>query len=420
MRTLPAVTERTPARAATPLFLAVVITAVLAVAGAGCDDSASSGGSVVVAGNTVEPAPPGGSAEPLPAAPDSNDPVSAGPAAAPAAPSVAPAVPVATPEEPPAAIKPGGTPGIVFEAVQQDLGTFPETEKRSTSFAFTNAGDARLEIRSLKTSCGCAAATPSKTEYAPGESGEISVEFKPTAPGANQRQYITVVTNAEGPPPRLMITANVEAFIVIEPRMIEFGVVPYRYGTTTTVTVTCPDEEFVIQNVATTSRYVSARIVPDGSPRGPKTIEVTVAPDIPWGGFATRLAVTARGRPAPGEEPIIHTSKIRVQGKAFGQLAAEPDAFRFGVKPNEVFERRLKISHRSGTPFEIVRTAVSSGNIPGARVRVEQISESSYELILTASGATRPMQGRGVVLITTTVTGEETLEIPIVGVVRAP
>ena len=44
--------------------------------------------------------------------------------------------------------------------------------------------------------------------------------------------------------------------------------------------------------------------------------------------------VNGSGEMTPGE-PMTHESRIRIQGKLFGEIEADPDAFRFGVMPGE-------------------------------------------------------------------------------------
>lgn len=320
--------------------------------------------------------------------------------------------------EPPS--QPSGDPVLEFASLVHDFGEMPETETRTAGLEFVNGGTGTLVIREVKTTCGCTAATLTKTRYEPGERGSITVVFDPSAPGV-QRQYVSVISNASEDPVKLQITADVQPFITVEPRMIQLGVIRYGRAHRATVDVSSPASEFVVESVTASNPQAIARLLPvEESPPGKRTVEVIIQPSASWGGFHSWLKITANGRLTPDAPPVRHTSQIRVQGQIFGVLRAEPDAFRFGAAPGESFERVVQLRHPDGVPFTLVSAEVTSSNMPGTRVRVEQESPNAYTLILTSDGAPTPMQGRGAVTVKTDVPGEESLDIPIIGVVRPP
>ena len=80
-----------------------------------------------------------------------------------------------------------------------------------TEFVFTNTGKENLNIRALKPNCGCTVSKLDKYDYAPGESGKISVEFNSTGRRGNQQKSIVVFSNdPSAPTQRLIIKARVE------------------------------------------------------------------------------------------------------------------------------------------------------------------------------------------------------------------
>jgi len=62
-------------------------------------------------------------------------------------------------------------------------------------YAFHNGGTYPVAIDSVKTSCGCTTATLDKKNYAPGEKGEISVNFDIGQRVGEQQKEIMVFTN---------------------------------------------------------------------------------------------------------------------------------------------------------------------------------------------------------------------------------
>jgi hypothetical protein len=304
---------------------------------------------------------------------------------------------------------------ITFAASTHDFGEMYETEERATRFEFTNTGGDLLVIQEVKTSCGCTAARLDDREYRPGESGSIDVVFDPPGSGS-QTKHITVVSNAQPEAvTRLTIQAEVKPFIVFEPSWLRLGVLPYGREHRATVSVTSPDEGFTIEEVRTTSAHAIARAV-----AGSTNVEVIIPATTPWGGCYFALEVVARGRPFPGAQPVLHTSRIRVAAQLFGELSAEPDMFRFGVAAGEPIERTIRLSGAGGRPFAVLDVTVVDQYLPDATATAERVSPDAWDLTLRATAPPRAARCLGSVNVRTDVPGEERIRIGILGVVRAP
>ena len=329
---------------------------------------------------------------------------------------------------PAAATQPGtflGPAKLTFASTTHDFGVMSETETREVSFEFTNTGGTILTIDRITATCGCTVASYAKGRYLPGESGTIDVVFDPIAPGW-QRKYVNVLSNAM--PERtakLMITADVQPFIIFEPKMLILGEMEYGKPHLGQFSVSSPDPDFVLQSATTGSPLVTARVLEGeespsaGLPRKQR-VELSISPDAPWGGLYTWLEVTLRGRPTPEADPITHSSRIRFAAQFFGELRGVPDRFRFGLRPGEAIESRVTLERPSGRPFRVLGMAITSPDISNAKIRLETVSTNSYELILTGTAASQPTQHDGVVAVQTDVPGEEIIDIPIFGVVRNP
>lgn len=329
-------------------------------------------------------------------------------------------------------------PLIEFETLAYDFGVMSETETRSGALTFTNTGNAPLVIEDIKPTCGCTAVELQKKTYAPGESGSISVVFDPSGPnepGKPQRKYVNVLSNAANASSgvtSVAILADVQAFIDMQPRFLQINEVRLGQPYHADITVTGADTELVIESVEPTNPHIRVEVLdpprdsatdsqPTDGRRPTKTriIRVHVSPDAPWGNLFSWLTVTITGRPAPDAELMTHTARIRIQGQVFGELAADPDTFRFGVLPGEPFEREMFIESRDNLPFQITGATAQCTAATSARVETEQLSPVRWRVVLKATGGAGPAPARGVVTLTTTVSGpESTLEIPIIGVVR--
>ena len=98
---------------------------------------------------------------------------------------------------------------IKFEKTSHDFGTFPETEKVTCTFKFTNTGDTLLVIHQAIASCGCTVPQYSKEPIKPGETGEIVVTYNGAGkfPG-HFKKSITIRTNAKQEIVRLYVEGD--------------------------------------------------------------------------------------------------------------------------------------------------------------------------------------------------------------------
>ena len=105
----------------------------------------------------------------------------------------------------------GGEADIKFEKTSHNFGTFPESQKVTCTFKFTNTGDNLLVIHQAMASCGCTVPQYSKEPIKPGESGQITVTYNGAGkfPG-HFRKSITIRTNAKQEIIRLYIEGDMQ------------------------------------------------------------------------------------------------------------------------------------------------------------------------------------------------------------------
>ena len=106
--------------------------------------------------------------------------------------------------------KTSGTPVMTFDKTSHDFGVIKEGEKVTTSFGFTNTGDADLIIVDARGSCGCTVPQyPKNTPIAPGESGSIVVSFDSSNKPNMQQKTVTISANTASGRETLRIKAMV-------------------------------------------------------------------------------------------------------------------------------------------------------------------------------------------------------------------
>jgi uncharacterized cupredoxin-like copper-binding protein len=84
---------------------------------------------------------------------------------------------------------------IYFSETQHDFGKVKEGGKVNYTFTFENKGTASLQIKDVKTSCGCTAAVVNESTIKPGQSGSIKIEFDTKNRSGRNSKTITVVSN---------------------------------------------------------------------------------------------------------------------------------------------------------------------------------------------------------------------------------
>ena len=81
------------------------------------------------------------------------------------------------------------------------------------SFPFHNAGPQPVVIRSVQSFCGCTTVRLAKTQYAPGEKGEIVATYVPGPRMGTQRNVITVETD-QAASEKTVLTVSAEIPVV--------------------------------------------------------------------------------------------------------------------------------------------------------------------------------------------------------------
>ncbi|MBI2419190.1 MAG: DUF1573 domain-containing protein [Ignavibacteriales bacterium] len=101
-------------------------------------------------------------------------------------------------------------PKIEFPESQHDFGVIQEGKIVDYTFAFKNTGKKDLEIRDIRTSCGCTAALVSQKLLKPGEAGTLKIELDTSNRFGRMSRTISVTTNEiEAPVKVLTIYAEV-------------------------------------------------------------------------------------------------------------------------------------------------------------------------------------------------------------------
>jgi hypothetical protein len=107
-------------------------------------------------------------------------------------------------------------PRMTFEKNFFDFGDMAPNSSRKCTFKFTNTGDSLLKVRKkIDSTCGCTVPFLKKTDYAPGESGSISVKFKAGSTPSNVTKRMTVHSN-DGIASKIKLTIAARVIEVVD------------------------------------------------------------------------------------------------------------------------------------------------------------------------------------------------------------
>lgn len=123
--------------------------------------------------------------------------------------TTAPATPAAT-QPAQVAVPTGPTTTMEFAESSFDFGTVTDGELVSHTFSFTNTGSEPLIISDAKGSCGCTVPSKPTAPIAPGEAGEITVQFNSKNKTGARNQKVTVTANTNPAQTFIYLTGTVE------------------------------------------------------------------------------------------------------------------------------------------------------------------------------------------------------------------
>lgn len=310
-------------------------------------------------------------------------------------------------------------PELVFDADSIELGSIPDDAKITRTMKFKNAGSGMLNITGTRGSCGCTVPGLTKTSYAPGEQGEITVTFDPHHKNGAVRNTVWVTSNDTVHPQReFYIVGTVNPIVTIEPQMVNFGQVRKGTKRTQEVTITARLPQFdVTQAIAGDPKVVDAKILGPVEKVGDNLwrskIEFTVLDSAPVG----TLSQTATVRTNDDARVIT----IGTFGQVMGDLTTQPMSVSFGmVKTGTQVSQNVKITNATGASFKILSATYQSVNAGAATTPltvtpVDDGEGKGYTIQISGAAPETPVPIQGEIQITTDVKGEETIKIPVFG-----
>ncbi len=189
-------------------------------------------------------------------------------------------------------------PVVNVSQLSYDFGTVLQGETVHHRFAFSNTGDASLQVEKISSSCGCTAALASAKTLAPGESGEIQASFDSARFRGEVSKTVYLYTNDPvRPMVQLQLKGVVREEVALEPQLVNFGtVVPKKTITTKVTLVNQGDREVRLGKPETTAPELRASFNMEAVPsRGKSTITLSLTPKPGQSRFSGYVLFKASG-----------------------------------------------------------------------------------------------------------------------------
>lgn len=152
-------------------------------------------------------------------------------------------------------------PRITFEKTVYDFGEVGlGKKKRVAKFKFTNTGDGLLEITEVEKCCG-AVTRLDKTEYAPGESGVLEVEYRSSPKVGLDRKTVYVKSNDKtNPRIGLTIKIRIVSKVSCSPKRLRLFLEEENAGCPKIVLSSLDNQPFAITKFNSTGDCITADI----------------------------------------------------------------------------------------------------------------------------------------------------------------
>lgn len=277
----------------------------------------------------------------------------------------------ASPQEGKAASQLSGlSPKITFEKTTYDFGQIGPRAKYTGEFKFKNTGEGLLKIKNVERCCGVVAKLD-KTEYAPGESGVLKLEYTSTgAIGLVDKKLYVNSNDATAPRVVLTVKASVIQKVIWQPKALKL-LLSEENAKCPEITLSSVDNQpFSIKSFQSTSDCITADFDP-----AVEANSFTIQPKVDM----EKLQDTMRGVVRIGlTHP--HCDGASIGFEVLSRFTLKPPLLiAFYFEPHVPIKRYFWILNNYGENFEIESTSSKEGYI---KVVNQKKVRHSYQLEL--------------------------------------
>ncbi len=260
-------------------------------------------------------------------------------------------------------------PKITFEKIVYDFGQIGTAAKKKVAeFKFTNTGDALLEITEVEKCCNIVTRLD-KTEYAPGESGVLKIEYQSGSKPGLDRKIVYVKSNDKTSPRiALALKAKIASKVSVAPKRLRLFLEEENAGCPKIVLSSLDNLPFAITKFKSTGGCITADV--DGSVEATKFVLVPGVDMEKLNNNLKGYITISLTHPEEKEAkiPFDVLPKFRI---------SPPLIIAFNVEPQKPILRKITVLNNYGGDFEI-ESASSKDNT--VKVLSQKKIRNGYQL----------------------------------------
>ncbi len=270
-------------------------------------------------------------------------------------------------------------PRITFEKVTHNFGDVGPRTNHLCEFRFTNTGDGVLKIGQVSKTCGCTPFSLDKTEYAPGESGTLRVQYYAEVPyGSTTKQLFVNSNDRQNPKVALAIKARLVAKVNYEPKTLRLSLKHQNAGCPQITLTSVDNQPFSIRHFKSTANCITADYNPSA-----KATRFVLQPKVDM----AKLEGTLNGRIEIGlTHPECKTVSISLNTLPRFRVSPRPIVIR-DAKAKRSIVRKVRIQNNYKDAFEI-ESVYSKKGIVKVTSKAKLIDGYELELNITPPAAT--------------------------------
>lgn len=277
------------------------------------------------------------------------------------------------------------------------------------TFRLKNAGTAPLTISAVRTSCGCTAAQPTKSNLLPGEDSLIAVSFDTHADHGPATRTITVFTNDPAHQQlQLTMRGDVKVQVAASPSLVIFERIKRGTQQSRQVTLTdqMPDATFKVGAITNANPDIKVVSQPIRGAKPAALLTITLLKTAPAGPIADLLKVNTSRVPV----------EIPVSGTVLGDINVNPPQVSFGIVPHHASALRfVRLTNSGDHPVKV--TGIASNN-ESVTAGVEPVKAGKeYKITVQLRPNTPDGVLRGMLAIKTDDPHQQEVQIPFYGIV---
>lgn len=312
-----------------------------------------------------------------------------------------------------------GKPKALVTEPIKDVGFVGKGEMATNEFVIRNEGNAPLELREVRASCGCTVADFDKV-IAAGTSGKVRVTVDTETFNGPIAKGVTVYTNdPDMPTIELTIRANVGQIIKVKPGYARYITVQRetKEGTIVQTLWTSDKSPFEVVKVESPYPYLNVRFweakpeerLKDVADQQQWKVEMHLSNDAPVGPLTNPVTVHTN-------HPRQKLVQIPVSGFVRPVLAVTPPVVDMGqVDGKEPIRFSINVKNFATEPIRLTGIA---GDVQGIDARIEPVQEGrEYQVQVTFQPEARKGPVNGKLTLTTDSQKMPSIEVQVKGTV---